>query len=78
MCNNFLEENQMLKKVLLSSGEKGSNNEFFVDPILQVRSQGLEGRVSGVDDALLAEAAAFTSRPGSLLGEEISAEGRAL
>ena len=44
-----------MKKVVLLRGEKGSNNELFVSLICQVRSQGLEGRISGVDDALLAE-----------------------
>ncbi|RVW61113.1 hypothetical protein CK203_020683 [Vitis vinifera] len=49
-------------------------NPCFITKIRPGRRSKL-GRVSGVDDALLAEAAAFTSRPDSFLGEEISAEG---
>lgn len=52
------------------SGEKGNNNErrgFFYDPILQSKYQGVEGRVSRVDNALLAKAATFASKPNSSL-----------
>lgn len=40
---------------------------FFYDPILQARSQGSNGRGSGVDNALLAKAAAFEGRSDSRL-----------
>lgn len=52
------------------NGEKGNNNErrgFFDNPILHAKSQGLEKRVSGVDDVLLAETSTFVGRPNSLL-----------
>lgn len=52
------------------NGEKGNNNErrgFFDNPIFHAKSQGLEKRVLGVDDVLLAKASTFVGRSNSLL-----------